>query len=1065
MKTIAISKWMAYVPFRTSAPALREMGVELDDGKHDRVEGLLDGRYAAAPLSTYALIEALPKLGDRFGVAWIAVMPVGSGSDRIICRSDIVTAADLHRSRIGVTPYGLERYLFEHIFDAADLPVKTDYVELPNRDEYRSAFIAGRIDTVMAPQPVRSQLLAAVPGTSVFEADADLPPGLYAPLVFHRSAWTPEELTAVQRVFVRAASELSELDDEALRQAYPPSFEGIDRPAAEVRATLHWPSEAESARYFASTGPGSFLDHLRLVGELRARRFSQSPLPETLLALLPSGGPSQIAMQMRYELGALVPQDLMKMLHPLPDAADAMDVSKAFHAMERDGHITQNAYDDFHIRHLARYRILEWEIFIRDLMPDAKPVPFQCYFATHAKRLTAILPEDARKSLITSARASTVSRSKSPMFVDERIREDLDSFRNLPPESIRTPYPDVHGALFLYLLGLHEKRPLLIPDGELTFFSLVWLLRQRAQRSAEKMSCTGGMNSKAVALTTKDNRGAMLSRFTVDIKGDPSWAEADLATLLEQTGVIVRASESTCFATQRYESLVSWLYASPPSQIPPLKFPNNDFNGREVQGVPREDIIRFAETVRSGLATLRSARPPRLPTRKELTISQVAEHLGQLLLDPFDDAFTPLVATPPPGCGVSPWYGHDHLVFCQARPAFFPWEFLLRSWQPFPTHLLILPIGSSPLDKESQDYWSGVVAGEPPTEAPFALAYVTIAGKLPSSIRFRKWLAAYWALFQGLTSEWVVDQIEKDARGKARDEARLDAARKLHSASEPFALYMGHLRRFLDAAVEVRKYVDPLTIDTSPLQAAKLVANGIFDWSKDDGAHKVCHSLTDLTTLSNEDARRLDDLLHTLFNTLERDRGVPLIKQVSAFRKSRVEAGGADVRTIREDLWILAHSLYKQSISLWVLTGEGSERGKWLSYSNEPDPSDSDAKTRCEDYLAVAALQLAEWKESGFSFSMEETAEGGSILSIVPSGQIGNWDQLKSDVIGYITGSRRRSDHGGNASEPWARVLRGCAGHAPDAASIEKWLQKNVENLSATVKVGVLVYNDVEDRY
>lgn len=275
MKTIAISEWMAYVPFQTSASALRALGVELCDVAPDRVGGLDDGRYAAAPMSTYALAEALPRLGDRIGVAWITVVPVGAGSDRIVCRPGIKTAADLHQAKIGIVSEGLERHLFEHIFDAAGLAPKTDYVEVENRDKYFGAFASGRIDAVMAPQPVRSLLLAEVPDTVLFEADADLPRfGLYAPLVYRRLDWTREELAAVHGAFAQAATELAGLDDEALRQKHPPSFEGIPHPAAEVRETLRWPSIEESARYLDSTGEGSFWDHLRQVVELRARRVS-----------------------------------------------------------------------------------------------------------------------------------------------------------------------------------------------------------------------------------------------------------------------------------------------------------------------------------------------------------------------------------------------------------------------------------------------------------------------------------------------------------------------------------------------------------------------------------------------------------------------------------------------------------------------------------------------------------------------------------------------------------------------------------------------------------------------
>lgn len=289
MKTIAISNWMAYVPFRTSAEALERLAVDLCDGAHDRVDGLDNGRYAAAPMSTYALAEALPRLGDRVGVAWISVVPHGAGSDRIVCRRGIQTAADLHRARIGVTPDGLEPHLFEHIFDVAGLAPKTNYVALKNRDDYFAAFTSGRIDAMMAPQPVRSKLFANVPDIMLFESDADLPRGgLYAPLVYRRSDWTGEELAAVHSAFTHAASELAGLDDEGLRQKHPSSFEGIAHPAAEVRETLRWPSIEESARYLESTGEGSFLEHLRQVVALRARRFSVGRPADSILVRIAS---------------------------------------------------------------------------------------------------------------------------------------------------------------------------------------------------------------------------------------------------------------------------------------------------------------------------------------------------------------------------------------------------------------------------------------------------------------------------------------------------------------------------------------------------------------------------------------------------------------------------------------------------------------------------------------------------------------------------------------------------------------------------------------------------------
>jgi hypothetical protein len=159
MKTIALSGWLAYAPFRAAKSELADLGIELLDSVPDREDGLRDGRYTAAPLSTYAFAAEFEKLGVDFGVHSTCVEPIGYGSDRIVVRRGIRSADDLHHSRIGLRSQGLEINLFEHLFDFASLPIKDDYVFIDDRSKYLSAFHSGLVDAVMAPQPDRSKLL------------------------------------------------------------------------------------------------------------------------------------------------------------------------------------------------------------------------------------------------------------------------------------------------------------------------------------------------------------------------------------------------------------------------------------------------------------------------------------------------------------------------------------------------------------------------------------------------------------------------------------------------------------------------------------------------------------------------------------------------------------------------------------------------------------------------------------------------------------------------------------------------------------------------------------------
>lgn len=276
MKTIALSGWLAYAPFRSAKSELQALGVELLDKVPDREEGLKDCRYAAAPLSTYSYVAELDSLGDAFGVSWACVEPVGYGSDRIVVRQGVKTINELHRSRIGLRAQGLEINLFEHLFDSADLPVKDDYVFLEDRSKYLSAFLEGHVDAVMAPQPDRSRLLQQAPDAEIFEGDEKLPRyGLYAILVYRRVDWNPEVLNQVQKTVWQKATELSKLDDTQLKLTQPSSFEDIDQPAEEIKTTLRWLTPDESRNYLHSKGQDGFRGHLRRLIEFRERRFGE----------------------------------------------------------------------------------------------------------------------------------------------------------------------------------------------------------------------------------------------------------------------------------------------------------------------------------------------------------------------------------------------------------------------------------------------------------------------------------------------------------------------------------------------------------------------------------------------------------------------------------------------------------------------------------------------------------------------------------------------------------------------------------------------------------------------
>lgn len=274
MLRIAISNWAAYAPFRASAKQLGDLDVELVDGAVDRVEGLVSGMYAAAPMSTYALAEALPKLDGHVAVSWTPLAPRGYGSDRIVATRSITSLEELHGCRIGVTPNGLEPHLFEHLFDFAGLPPKTDYVVLPDRNHIEPAMRDGSVEAAMLAQPLRSRLLVEFPHMVLFEGDHALPRfGLYAPMVHRLRDWIPGSLRNVQQIVTDNASVLASLDSESLISQFPGSFEGIPDPKREVAETIQWLTLEESDTYTRSDAALSLRNHLRQVAQLRSDRF------------------------------------------------------------------------------------------------------------------------------------------------------------------------------------------------------------------------------------------------------------------------------------------------------------------------------------------------------------------------------------------------------------------------------------------------------------------------------------------------------------------------------------------------------------------------------------------------------------------------------------------------------------------------------------------------------------------------------------------------------------------------------------------------------------------------
>lgn len=268
-----------------------------------------------------------------------------------------------------------------------------------------------------------------------------------------------------------------------------------------------------------------------------------------------------MAMDGDINLGALDPAGLDKVLDPLPDAVTALETCQAFLELVETFPPTQPGYDSFHLNWLGpKYRVLEWEIFVRDLDAADARNPLQYYFASHRKRtsdgpLGLLLPRPARLKLLENARSPSMSTN---LRADE-IDQDIKSFARLGPERVRLAYPRIHHDLFRLLVrrpaGGHRQSAMLLEDGELTFYSLLWLLR-RVGSDGTNDWCNSPEDSRLVRLDSRS--------------GDPQWAHATLHDLLEQCGVII-VIQGQYLPTQRWHSLCDWIRQTATLAAAPVK--------------------------------------------------------------------------------------------------------------------------------------------------------------------------------------------------------------------------------------------------------------------------------------------------------------------------------------------------------------------------------------------------------------------------------------------------------------------------------------------------------------
>lgn len=258
---------------------------------------------------------------------------------------------------------------------------------------------------------------------------------------------------------------------------------------------------------------------------------------------------------------------------------------------------------------------------------------------------------------------------------------------------------------------------------------------------------------------------------------------------------------------------------------------------------------------------------------------------------------------------------------------------------------------------------------------------------------------------------------------------------KLKQHSRAFSSNQGNLLFFLEAAKQIQKIVDHLSIDCRALELAKVLSNHIFD--NKDQYHRYCQicEIKEPFSLKNMLDSYFKEFSTYKTGNSRQDSIIELLCQASN-KLSSVQ-----------DLWCLAHACYKTRISLAVLTESIDDLGIELHLYKEPDEGEQAAETA--SHQICAATQLYLWKVEEYSFSFQNRTNELTIKA--NSGSIG-WTSLKPKICKWWVGTRERGDLGGDSSEPWARVLRGLAG---PVENVEQWISGIICNNDSEVVIPV----------
>ena len=484
---------------------------------------------------------------------------------------------------------------------------------------------------------------------------------------------------------------------------------------------------------------------------------------------------SQSSKYPNKELKELNPQRL-----EFPILARSTEALKFASRFTQDLDLENDEVEENAKKMAQEFRILQWEILVRNLVEEDRDHEFRFYLYrdTVDYNIPGSPKEDFLISFVDRARMaecrsiplrkqilmeeSDDEGSDDTETLKKKINRSYESFKGLlskVPDFVREDY--VHSFVNMRNEDL-SLNVMLVRDSELSFFSLIWLLR---------FATSGGEQVKDWKLNPEDKRKVCFRPGDAK-SSDKWWSSCDMYEFAEECGLIIRLRNSECMLTRRWRSLTAWLRQLNTDLEKAYK---ND--EKALQAAEKEKILSHNNPLLQRLPL------KRLNYDKDIELSFIKDLWEFLVSDPLKALLEKLDNLPETAMscnefankGLGPLLeSFDSLLKVESSAGledvllhccrgFIPLEHLFRAYQPYEIHLLVQALN-----------WerSFLVDGEP---APISLGFASIAGSVPyenlsdsgssqnETTAFDQWLVPYRSLLSFLSSDSGSSQNETAA--------------------------------------------------------------------------------------------------------------------------------------------------------------------------------------------------------------------------------------------------------------------------------------------------------------